>query len=83
MRLAAPGAMLLALVKPQFEVGRAQIGKGGIVRDRQAVADAVARIEHWLVADMGWELTGTAASPIDGQDGNREFLLAGRKGPNG
>lgn len=80
MELAAPGAWLLALVKPQFEVGRAQIGKGGIVRDRDVVADAVARIEHWLVADMGWRLTGSAASPIDGQDGNREFLLAGQKG---
>ena len=67
----------------QFEVGRAQIGKGGIVRDWQAVADAVARIEHWLVADMGWELIGTATSPIDGQDGNREFLMAGRKSRNG
>ena len=83
MDLAAPEALLLALVKPQFEVGRAQIGKGGIVRDRQAVADAVARIEHWLAADMGWELIGTTASPIDGQDGNREFLLAGRKSRNG
>ena len=83
MNLAAPEALLLALVKPQFEVGRAQIGKGGIVRDRQAVADAVARIEHWLAADMGWELIGTTASPIDGQDGNREFLLAGRKSRNG
>ena len=83
MDLAAPEALLLALVKPQFEVGRAQIGKGGIVRDRQAVADAVARIEHWLAADMGWELIGTTASPIDGQDGNREFLLAGRRSRNG
>ena len=83
MDLAAPEALLLALVKPQFEVGRAKIGKGGIVRDRQAVADAVARIEHWLVADMGWELIGTATSPIDGQDGNREFLMAGRKSWNG
>ena len=82
MELAAPDAWLLALIKPQFEVGRAQIGKGGIVRDRETVADAVAQIEHWLVADMGWHLNGTAPSPIDGQDGNREFLLAGRKGRN-
>lgn len=80
MKLAASDAWLLALIKPQFEVGRAQIGKGGIVRDRGAVADAVARIEHWLVTEMGWHLTGTVPSPIEGQDGNREFLLAGRKG---
>ena len=80
MALAAPGAVLLALIKPQFEVGRAQIGKGGIVRDQQAVADVVAGMGHWLVAKMGWELIGTAPSPIAGQDGNQEFLLAGRKG---
>jgi len=79
MGLAAAGAILLALIKPQFEVGRAQIGKGGIVRDRQAVADVVAGMEHWLAAEMGWRLTGTVPSPIAGQDGNREFLLAGRK----
>jgi 23S rRNA (cytidine1920-2'-O)/16S rRNA (cytidine1409-2'-O)-methyltransferase len=80
MELAAPEAVLLALIKPQFEVGRAQIGKGGIVRDKQAVADVVAGMEHWLVAEMGWNLIGTTPSPIAGQDGNREFLLAGRKG---
>ena len=79
MRIAAPGAGLLALVKPQFEVGRAAIGKGGVVRDDRAVGDAVAMVESWLAADMGWQLIGTAPSPIDGQDGNREFLLAGRK----
>lgn len=83
MDLAAPGALLLALIKPQFEVGPAQTGKGGIVRDRQAVADAVARIEHWLVADMRWEPIGTVTSPIYGQGGNREFLMAGRKSQNG
>ena len=79
MRIAAPGAGLLALVKPQFEVGRAAIGKGGVVRDDRAVRDAVAMVGNWLAADMGWQLVGTASSPIDGQDGNREFLLAGRK----
>jgi len=79
MRLAAPGAGLLALIKPQFEVGRAAIGKGGVVRDVQAARDAVAMIENWLVVDAGWHLIGTAPSPIDGHDGNREFLLAGRK----
>ena len=79
MDLAAPSAWLLALIKPQFEVGREHIGKGGIVRDSRQVADVVARMESWLAADMGWHLVGTAPSPIDGQDGNREFLLAGRK----
>ena len=79
MAVAAPNAWLLALIKPQFEVGRDHIGKGGIVRDARQVADVVARLESWLAADMGWHLMGTAPSPIDGQDGNREFLLAGRK----
>lgn len=79
MRVAAPGAGLLALIKPQFEVGRAAIGKGGVVRDAQAVRDAVVVVESWLDADMGWQMIGTTPSPIDGQDGNREFLLAGRK----
>ena len=79
MRVAAPGAGLLALIKPQFEVGRAAIGKGGVVRDAKVVRDAVAMVENWLAVDMGWHLIGTTPSPIDGQDGNREFLLAGRK----
>lgn len=79
MKLAAENASLLALIKPQFEVGRAQIGKGGIVRDGQAVRDAVARVEDWVAATMRWQLLGTVASPITGSDGNREFLLAARK----
>ena len=79
MRVAEPGAGLLALIKPQFEVGRAAIGKGGVVRDAKVVRNAVAMVENWLAVDMGWHLIGTTPSPIDGQDGNREFLLAGRK----
>ena len=79
MGLAADGAGVLALVKPQFEVGRSQIGKGGIVRDAQAVRDAVARIEDWIAARMRWQFMGTVPSPITGSDGNREFLLAARK----
>lgn len=79
MRVSAPGAGLVALIKPQFEVGRAAIGKGGVVRDAKAARDAVAMVESWLAADMGWQMIGTTPSPIDGQDGNREFLLAGRK----
>lgn len=78
--LAAPGGGLLALVKPQFEVGRAAIGKGGIVRDPAAAEESLARVTDWLVTEAGWHLIGTAPSPIDGHDGNREFLLAGRKG---
>lgn len=77
--IAAPGAGLIALVKPQFEVGRGAIGKGGIVRDQAAAEGALALVVDWLVTVAGWRLVGTAPSPIKGQDGNREFLLAGRK----
>ena len=59
MRVSAPGAGLLALIKPQFEVGRAAIGKGGVVRDAKAARDAVAMVENWLAADMGWQMIGT------------------------
>ena len=79
MNLAAAGAYILALIKPQFEVGRGMVGKGGIVRDT-AVHDAVvADIENWLITEMKWQHLGTTPSLIEGSDGNREFLLAGCK----
>ena len=62
MRVSAQGAGLLALIKPQFEVGRAAIGKGGVVRDAKAARDAVAMVENWLAADMGWQIFGTTPS---------------------
>lgn len=77
--LAAPGAWLVALIKPQFEVGRARIGKGGIVRDAQARQDAVEAVATWLAAQGGWEVVGTCPSPIRGGSGNEEFLLGARK----
>jgi len=78
LALARPGAVLVALIKPQFEAGRAAIGKGGIVRDGAVHAAVCARIRAWLEA-QGWQVTGEAASPIEGGDGNREFLIAARK----
>lgn len=79
MNLAAPGAHILALIKPQFEVGKGVVGKGGIVRD-VALHEAVIRdIESWLITEMKWQHLGTISSPIAGQDGNQEFLLAGQK----
>jgi 23S rRNA (cytidine1920-2'-O)/16S rRNA (cytidine1409-2'-O)-methyltransferase len=72
---AAPGAWLVALVKPQFEVGRGAIGKGGIVRDAAAREAAVARIAAWLEGMPGWRVVGTLASPITGGDGNAEVLI--------
>ncbi|HEY9213718.1 MAG TPA: TlyA family RNA methyltransferase [Ancylobacter sp.] len=71
---AAPGAKLVALVKPQFEVGRDKLSKGGIVKDVEARLAAVERVEQCL-ASLGWTVEYRLASPIQGGDGNEEFLL--------
>ncbi len=76
--LARPGATLVALVKPQFEVGRARVGKGGIVRDPAARAEAVEGVLAFLRGE-GWSPVGAAESPITGSDGNVEFLTAAWK----
>ena len=76
--LARPGAVLVALVKPQFEAGRAEVGKGGVVRDpivHQRVCDAAAA---WI-ASKGWTIVGIETSPITGPEGNVEFLLGAKK----
>lgn len=72
---AAPGAWLVALIKPQFEVGRAAIGKGGLVKDVEARRRAVEDVQAFLAAQPGWKVAGVIASPIKGQDGNQEFLI--------
>jgi len=77
LALAAPGAKLVALVKPQFEAGRGNVGKG-VVRDTLTQREVVARIGIWLGA-AGWTVKGTTQSPITGGDGNVEFLLAAEK----
>ena len=79
LALAGPDAWLVALVKPQFEVGKANVGKGGIVKDEAAQDAALAEIERWLIEDQGWNVLGTMESPIKGGDGNREFLIAAVK----
>ena len=77
LALAAPGADLVALAKPQFEVGREKVGKGGIVTDEAARTGALEAVKAFL-ADAGWTVQATADSPIMGGDGNREFLLWAR-----
>ncbi len=67
------------LVKPQFEAGRANVGKGGIVRDAAAHQLAIDRVAD-CVRSLGWEVVETIASPITGAEGNREFLLYARRG---
>ncbi|UUP18778.1 TlyA family RNA methyltransferase [Nitratireductor thuwali] len=77
--MAARGAHGLFLVKPQFEAGREAIGKGGLLRDPSR-ADAIADdMAGWLGRQDGWRTVGLTQSPIEGGDGNREFLLAARK----
>lgn len=78
LKLAKPGAKLVALVKPQFEAGREEVGKGGVVRDPEVhrrVCDAAA---EW-VASQGWKMLGITESPITGPEGNVEFLLGATK----
>jgi 23S rRNA (cytidine1920-2'-O)/16S rRNA (cytidine1409-2'-O)-methyltransferase len=78
LKLARPGAKLVALIKPQFEAGREEVRKGGVVRDR-AVHDRVcAQAKDW-VETQGWTVLGITPSPITGPEGNVEFLLGAEK----
>ena len=79
LALAAPGARLIALIKPQFEVGKGQVGKGGVVRDPALHQAVCARIEAWLDGLPDWTVLGVSESPITGPQGNKEFLIAARR----
>jgi len=78
LALARRGAKLVALVKPQFEAGRAEVGKGGVVRD-PAVHERVCDEAKAWVESRGWSVLGVARSPITGAEGNVEFLLGAVK----
>ncbi len=73
LALAAPGSEIIALVKPQFEVGKGKVGKGGIVRDESLRREALEGILDFA-RQLGLEIAGTIESPIEGAKGNREFL---------
>ncbi|ATU92473.1 TlyA family RNA methyltransferase [Phyllobacterium zundukense] len=77
--LAEPGSHCVLLVKPQFEAGREAIGKGGILRDPKDGERVANDLRNWLDGLPGWKALGLCPSPIEGGDGNREFLLAGLK----
>lgn len=77
--LAAPQAILVALIKPQFEAGREHIASGGIVRSAEIRHEVVARIRDWLNEQPGWRVQGVIESPIEGGDGNREYLAAAQR----
>ena len=78
LSLAAEGAELVALIKPQFEVGRSAVGKGGIIRDPDLRRQACERVTDWLSGRPGWHVLGLIESPITGADGNIEYLIAAR-----
>jgi 23S rRNA (cytidine1920-2'-O)/16S rRNA (cytidine1409-2'-O)-methyltransferase len=79
LALAAERARLAALIKPQFEAGPAEVGKGGVVRDPAVHARVQAAVADWLAAQPGWRVVGITPSPITGPEGNVEFLIAGER----
>ena len=81
LTLTAERAVLIALVKPQFEAGREHVGKGGVVRDPAVHSAVCERAAAWVAAQPGWAVVGIVESPILGPGGNREFLLYARRNP--
>ncbi|WP_241255117.1 TlyA family RNA methyltransferase [Altererythrobacter sp. BO-6] len=79
LELAAPRCTLVALIKPQFEVGREEVGKGGVVRDPALHQRVCGEVRDWLEAN-GWTVQGIVESPITGPQGNVEFLICARRG---
>ncbi len=79
LAFARADARLLALIKPQFEAGRGEVGRGGVVRDPAVHARVCTEVAAWLAAE-GWTVAGIVASPITGPEGNVEFLVAAARG---
>ena len=77
--LTAPGAWLIALIKPQFEVGPERVGKKGVVRDPALHEEVCDMISAWLAQQPGWLVDGITESPIKGPEGNVEFLIGARR----
>lgn len=81
LALTRPGAWLLALIKPQFEVGKALVGKGGVVRDPELHQKVCDEIREWVSSLPDWSVVGVTESPIKGPEGNTEFLIAAQRAP--
>ncbi len=79
LKLAAPQCTLVALIKPQFEVGRGEVGKGGVVRDAALHGRVCDEAREWLIG-QGWQVRGLTESPIKGPEGNVEFLIWASRG---
>ena len=79
MALTTLPAKLITLIKPQFEVGKERVGKGGVVRDTALHEEVCADISNWVANEMGWVVKGMVESPITGPKGNKEFLLYAEK----
>ena len=79
LALAKPGAHLMALIKPQFEVGRDRVGKKGVVSDPALHQEVCERIAGWVSGTQGWTVIGIVQSPITGPEGNIEFLIGAKK----
>ena len=79
LKLVAPRCQLVALIKPQFEVGRAEVGKGGVVRDPALHVRVCDEVRAWLEW-LGWQVQGIVESPIKGPEGNIEFLISAKRG---
>ncbi len=81
LALAGPDAWLVALVKPQFEVGREGVARGGIVRNEALRRQALETVTGFFRSQAGWRVEGTLQSPVEGQSGNIEYLLGARHAP--
>lgn len=82
MALATDGCILVALIKPQFEVGKGMVGKGGVVRDPELHQQVCEKIENWINDEMkDWIVIGLTQSPIKGPEGNIEFLIGAKYEP--
>jgi len=79
LQLASEQCQLVALIKPQFEVGKGEVGKGGVVRDPALHARVCDEVREWLES-AGWRVQGIAESPITGPEGNVEFLISAQRG---
>jgi 23S rRNA (cytidine1920-2'-O)/16S rRNA (cytidine1409-2'-O)-methyltransferase len=79
IELATNNAHLIALIKPQFEAGKGNVGKGGVVRDAELHQLICEDISSWLASIPGWHVLGIVESPIKGPKGNIEFLIAAKK----